>query len=68
MPGEIIASTEECDIVSVDSQTGVATILSANVGGDCSDQGSEFREYSGSAEIAPGFIEDVEWVDPKVCA
>jgi len=65
MPSAIIASTVECDIVSVDSQTGVATILSTYVGGDCSDQGLEYREYSGSAEIAPGFIEDVEWVDPK---
>ena len=73
MPAAVIASTEECDIVSVDSQTGDAKILAdfsaysgkARVFGDCSDQGSEYQHYTGTAEIVPGFIEDVEWVDPK---
>lgn len=73
VPPAIIASTEECDIVSVDSQTGAVRILAdfsaysgkARVFGDCSDQGLEYQHYSGTAEIAPGFIEDVEWVDPK---
>lgn len=73
MPAAVIASTEECDIVSVDSQTGDVKILAdfsvysgkARVFGDCSDQGSEYQHYTGTAEIAPGFIEDVEWVDPK---
>ena len=65
MPAAIIASTVECDIVAVDSQTGDVTILSAYVSGDCSDEGIEYQEYTGSAEIALGFIEDVEWADPK---
>lgn len=73
MPAAIIASTEECDIVSVDSQTGAVKVLSdfmaysgkASVFQDCSDQGLEYQQYTGTAEIAPGFIEDVEWVDPK---
>ena len=65
MPSAIIASTEECDIITVDSQTGAATILSAKLSGECSDQGIEYQEYTGTAEIAPGFIEDVEWIEPK---
>ena len=32
---------------------------------DCSDQGSEYRTYEGAAEIAPGYIENVEWADSK---
>ena len=73
MPSAIIASTEECDIVSVDSQTGAVRVLAdfsaysekARVFSDCSDQGIEYQEYTGMAEIAPGYIEDVEWVEPK---
>ena len=73
IPLAIIASTEKCDIVSVDPQTGAARILAdfrtysgkASVFDSCSDQGLEYRPYTGTAEIAPGFIEDVEWVDPK---
>lgn len=73
IPPAIIASTEQCDIVSVDSRTGAVRILAdfsvysgkARVFGNCSDQGLEYQHYSGTAEVAPGFIEDVEWVDPK---
>ena len=73
MPAAIIASTEECDIVSVDSQTGVVRVLAdfsayrgkASVFDSCSEQGLEYQEYTGTAEIAPGFIEDVEWASPK---
>ena len=73
MPSAIIASTEECDIVSVDSQTRAVKILAdfsayseeTRVLGDCSDQGLEYQHYTGTAEVAPGFIEDVEWIDPK---
>ena len=73
MPAAIIASTEECDIVSIDSQTGAVRVLAdfsaysgkARVFRDCSDEGLEYQEYTGTAEIAPGYIEDVEWVDPK---
>jgi len=73
VPAAIIASTEECDIVSVDSQTGAVRVLAdfsaysgnASVFSSCSDQGIEYQVYTGTAEIAPGFIEDVEWVDPK---
>ena len=73
MPTAIIASTGDCDIVSVDSQTGVVKVLAdfsaysgkASVFSDCSDQGSEYRQYTGTLEIAPGFIEDVEWIAPK---
>ena len=73
MPSAIIASTEECDIVSVDSQTGAVRVLAdfsaysekARVFSDCSDEGIEYQEYSGTAEIAPGYIEDVEWIEPK---
>ncbi|WP_420618984.1 hypothetical protein [Candidatus Poriferisocius sp.] len=73
IPSAIVASTEECDIVSVESQTGGVRVLAdfsaysgkARVFDECSDQGLEYQEYTGKAEIAPGFIEDLEWVDPK---
>lgn len=73
IPEAIIASTEECDIVSVDSQTGDIRILAdfnaytgkASVFDSCSDQGLEYQPYTGTAEIAPGYIEDVEWAEPK---
>ena len=73
VPTAIIASTEECDIVSIDSQTGAVKVLAdfsaysgkARVFSDCSDLGIEYQAYTGAAEIAPGFIEDVEWVAPK---
>lgn len=73
MPAAIIASTKECDIVSVDSQTGAVRVLAdfsaysgkARVFSDCSDQGIEYQEYTGTAEVAPGYIEDVKWVEPK---
>ncbi len=70
IPAAVIASTEECDIVAIDSQTGETVVLwdystRDNRSLDCSDQGSEYREYVGTEEIAPGYIEDVEWVDSK---
>lgn len=73
MPSAIIASTVECDIVSVDSQTGAVRVLAdfsaqsekARVFSGCSDLGTEYQEYTGTAEIPPGYIEDVEWIEPK---
>ena len=70
MPAAIIATTEECDIVAIDSRTGETVVLwdysrSDSRSLDCSDQGSEYREYAGTDEIAPGYIEDVEWADSK---
>lgn len=70
MPSAIIASTDECDIVTIGSQSSESVVLwdystSDYRSLDCSDQGIEYREYTGSAEIAPGFVEDVEWADPK---
>ncbi|MCY3634437.1 MAG: hypothetical protein OXH23_02385 [bacterium] len=70
MPSAIIASTEDCDIVAIGSQSSEAVVLwnysaSDYRSLDCSDQGSEYREVTGTAEIAPGYIVDVEWSDPK---
>ncbi len=70
MPSAIIASTEDCDIVTIGSQSSELVVLwdystSDYRSLDCSDQGSEYRENTGMAEIAAGYIDDVEWSDPK---
>ncbi|WP_419848747.1 hypothetical protein [Candidatus Poriferisocius sp.] len=70
MPAAIVASTDQCNIVTIDSQTAETVVLwdygkSDYRSLDCSDQGSEYREYEGTEEIAPGYIEDLEWADPN---
>ena len=70
MPAAIIVTTDQCDIVTIGSQSSEFVVhwdysKSDYRSLDCSDQGSEYREYEGTAEIAPGYIDDVEWSDPK---
>ena len=69
MPLAIIASTEQCDIVSIDVQSGISTVLweySMSEEGFlyCGERGTEHPEYP-DAEVPPGFIRDVEWVEPR---
>ncbi len=70
MPEAIIASTEQCDVVSIDIRSGISTTLweyskYKETFLDCTDQGFEYPEYPGTEEIPPGFIRDVEWVQPN---
>ena len=70
MPAAIVASTDQCNIVTIDSQTAETAVLwdystSDYRSLDCSDQGSEYREYEGTEEIPPGYIKHLEWANPK---
>ena len=69
MPLAIIASTEQCDVASIDVQSGISTVLweySMSEEGFlyCGERGTEHPEYP-DAEVPPGFIRDVEWVEPR---
>ncbi|WP_419847417.1 hypothetical protein [Candidatus Poriferisocius sp.] len=69
MPVAIIASTEQCDVVSIDVQSGITTTLwEYNMSEEtflyCGERGTEHPEYP-DAEVPPGFIRDVEWVEPR---
>ena len=70
MPTGIVASTERCDVVAFDSVSGASvTLWDYGEGGgrelDCSETGLAYGDYSGTAEIAPGFINDIEWSAPQ---
>ena len=70
MPQAIVASTEQCDVVSIDARSGISTTLweysrNEETFLDCTDQGPEYLGYTGAEEIFSGFIRDVEWVHPN---
>ena len=70
MPEAIVASTEQCDVVSIDARSGISTTLweysrNEETFLDCTDQGLEHLGYTGAEEIFSGFIRDVEWVHPN---
>ena len=79
IPTGIIASTDGCDIVAIDSATSEAETLwrypgrseLGRWGDDCGETGFDHRGVSGAAEIMPeraelppGFIDDIEWIQP----
>ncbi len=80
MPTGIIASTDNCDIVAIDSATGEAVTLWRYPGlnpapnyalFDCGETGFDHRGVANAAEIMPefaeippGFIDDLEWIEP----
>lgn len=68
MPERIIASTDECQVVSIDTQTGQAALYWNYTGADsryfhCNN--AEEEDPPPYYESSSSFIEDLEWVDPS---
>lgn len=62
-PMSIIASTSECEVVSIDTQTSQSTLIWVYTSQYLDCDPSDGLDHD--REIPDGYIEDVEWADPS---